>query len=67
MAFATTRRTTLAHRNPFANRRPISARKRRRARSISPQRQARAIGRLKADAQRLITAGLKEKIEAREE
>lgn len=57
----------MSHRNPFANRKPPSARKRRRALAVSPQRQARAIRRLKANAQRLITEGLKEQIEAREE
>lgn len=57
----------MRHRNPFANRKPLSARKRRRALTISPQRQERAISRLKINAQRLITEGLKDKIAARAE
>lgn len=57
----------MRHRNPFANRKPLSARKRRRALTISPQRQARVLSRLKTNAQRLITEGLKDKIAARAE
>lgn len=57
----------MRHRNPFANRKSISARQRRRASAVSPQRQTRAIRYLKANAQRLIAEGLREKIEEREE
>lgn len=60
-------RFNMRHRNPFANRKPLSARKRRRAIAISPQRQERVLSRLKINAQRLIAEGLKDKIAARVE
>ncbi len=50
------------HRNPYANRRVPSARSRRRALTLSPRQEARAIRRLKSAANRMIAAGLAEKI-----
>lgn len=54
-------------RNPFAHRRAPSARALRRAAALSPRQSARAIGRLKSNANRLISEGLREKMAAREE
>ncbi len=49
-------------RNPYANRHAVSARAIRRAAALSPRQEARAIRRLKSAANRLIEAGLEEKI-----
>lgn len=57
----------MPHRNPFANRHPLSARQLRRAAAASPQQQARAVGRLKAQAAHKIKEGLREKLAARDE
>lgn len=57
----------MKHRNPYANRRAPSARALRRAAALSPRQEARTIRRLKSAANRLIEAGLAEKIARRAE
>lgn len=57
----------MRRRNPYAHRRAPSARALRRAAALSPRQSARAIGRLKSNASRLISEGLREKLAERED
>ncbi len=52
----------MRRRNPYVNRKPLSARAARRALALSPRQQARAIGRLRAEAARLIDEGLERRL-----
>ena len=52
-------------RNPYDNRRAPSARTLRRAATLSPRQQARAVDRLKATADRMIREGLEETLAQR--